>query len=301
MVMGRITLLRVLIPTSLLVLAAISIAAEGPARPLNNHPTWTPDGERIVFVSNRTGAENIYVMSVYGSDPIQLTDGPIRKTYPSVSPNGEHITFITIEDRRFLISVMNSDGSSSKVIVNDGTSYEPRFSPDGDLLVYTSQREENADIYLLNLETMEERCLVGWPETEGFPSFFPDGKTVLFQSRVDGFNQIFRVRLDGSHITQITSGPFNSDYGHVSPDGTRIVFSSDESDPGNVDGREIYVMNIDGTQRIRLTRNSARDGYPKWSPDGKEIVFHATRVGHFEVYVMNSNGTGQMQLTGPKE
>ena len=78
----------------------------GAIRRLTDHsanyrsPSWSPDGQHIVFDSNRRGKADIYVMGADGSNPRRLTDHPDWAAYPSWSPDGQHIAFILVRARR---------------------------------------------------------------------------------------------------------------------------------------------------------------------------------------------------------
>lgn len=61
-------------------------------------PTWSPDGSRLVFVSNRSGSLDLYVMNVGGANVQQVTSSPERETLPSWSPDGETILYVIFQE-----------------------------------------------------------------------------------------------------------------------------------------------------------------------------------------------------------
>jgi len=77
----------------------------------DSSPDWSPDGERIVFHSDRAGNDDIYVMDADGSDVIQLTDDPAEDDFPMWSPDGRMIAFVSQRDGDREIYLMEADGS----------------------------------------------------------------------------------------------------------------------------------------------------------------------------------------------
>jgi hypothetical protein len=74
-------------------------------------PSFSPDGSKIVFSSNRDGNFEIYLMNADGSNQVRLTNNPALDSEPSFSPDGSKIAFESTRDGNFEIYVMNSDGS----------------------------------------------------------------------------------------------------------------------------------------------------------------------------------------------
>jgi len=128
----------------------VADADGGNPRRLTKHPaddlspTWSPDGRRIAFVSNRAGSPQIYVMNADGSDARRLTfQGNYNQT-PQWSPRGDLIAFTARDERKvFDIFVVSPDtGKIARVTQNQGaTNEEPTWAPNGRLLAFTSDRK----------------------------------------------------------------------------------------------------------------------------------------------------------------
>ena len=76
------------------------------------YPSWSPDGQHIVFASWRDDNGELYVMGSDGSNPRRLTNDSAGDWYPSWSPDGQHIAFISDRDGNYELYVMGSDGSN---------------------------------------------------------------------------------------------------------------------------------------------------------------------------------------------
>jgi TolB protein len=112
-------------------------------------PTWSPDGRRIAFVSDRTGAPQIYVMDADGGEAKRLTFDGAYNTSPSWSPDGEWIAFETRINSQFDIWKIRPEGGPSIPVISHPRSDEhPSWSPDGRLIAFSSTRYGRPDIYV---------------------------------------------------------------------------------------------------------------------------------------------------------
>jgi len=81
-------------------------------------PAWSPDGNKIAFVSRRSGFVDIWVMDSDGSNQVNLTNQPTYDASPAWSPDSTKIVFMSLRNGDSEIYVMNADGSSPVKITN---------------------------------------------------------------------------------------------------------------------------------------------------------------------------------------
>jgi Tol biopolymer transport system component len=161
-----------------------------------------------------------------------------------------------------------------------------------DLIAFTSTRDSNYEIYVMNADGTAQTRLTYKMTVDEYPAWSPDGSKIAFDSNRYGNYEILVMNANGTMQANLTKNP-GADYLPTwSPTGSKIAFTSERD--GNP---EIYVMFANGTTQANLTHNPAQDLYPSWSPDGSKIAFESDRNGNWEIYVINAAGTGGTRLT----
>ena len=175
---------------------------------------------------------------------------------------------------------------------------EPTPQKGSSLIAFASDRDGNAEIYLMNLNGSDLVNLTNHPRYDTAPRWVSDQGTITFSGvRDEHERQVFPylMNLDGTHAWLIEPMEvlLNKDFGDVSqiypsPDGQQFAFVSEKS--GN---KEIYVADWDNPEPINLTNNSADDDSPDWSPDSTLITFESNRTGNLEVFILDVLGASE--------
>ncbi len=101
---------------------------------------------------------------------------------------------------------MDSEGANQRRITFDGTYNDgAAWSPDGDLIAYTSRRDGQFQIAVTNVVTLESRVLTSGPGENQSPTFSPDGRKIAYTSSRGGGKQIYVMDLDGTNVRQLTT------------------------------------------------------------------------------------------------
>ena len=117
----------------------------------DSNPSWSPDGNRIVYASNLSGRGDIYVMDASGQGIQLLFSSPAADYQPAWSPDGSRIAFVSEQDGAAEIYVMSADGSDPvRLTSNAGSNTEPAWLPGGNSLVFVSTRTGAPGLYRMN-------------------------------------------------------------------------------------------------------------------------------------------------------
>jgi WD40 repeat protein len=218
--------------------------------------SWSPDGTKFVFRSDRTGGGDIYIADADGGDQVRLTTDPGQESHPSFSPDGTKIVF-TRKDPDDEIFVMNADGSDAvRRTDNTITDAGPEFSPDGTRIVYFSG---NNVIHVMNADGSNPHPLDPGNFSVG-PQWSPDAARVLFQRSVGGQAHPFVINPDGTGLMQMGLGIPAVQAPSWSPDGSKIAFLTAAG------GSDIWIMNSDGTGGAPILDDALVRSGPKWQP-----------------------------------
>ncbi len=192
-------------------------------------PDWSPDGQRIAFVSDRDGNYSIYITDAQGLHVRRLskTEDNVNQYNPVWSPDGKFITYINEEKGYGQIMLYDMATDTVEQLTDSyRTHVTPTWSPDGKTITFVSDLDErwNTKIYSLNVETrIISPILVGSATN---PIWSPDGHYLLYISGYERPNLfIWDNSLGKSDL--LYSGDFiDSDTPAWSADGRSIVFSA---------------------------------------------------------------------------
>ena len=234
---------------------------------------------------------------------------------PRVSPDGRTVAFSVARvdgkanEYRAAIWLAPMDGSSKPRQFTSGTKRDadPRWSPDGSTLAFTSNREgESSQLYLMPVAGGEPRKLTSLDEDVNEVVWSPDGSTIAFVSRVrdpaykekddkkreprrftrlkyklehvgwtgDRPQHLFTLKADGSgEPVQLTSGDFEDSGPRWSPDGKTIAFLSARHPDWDTDHvSDVYLIEAKGGEPTRLTQGGGGFDGISWSPDGGRLA-----------------------------
>lgn len=198
------------------------------------------------------------------------------------------------DNRLKRLAIMDYDGANAQYLTDSSTIVlAPRFSPDGNAILYTSFQSGFPRIYMMNLGNMQARALQEQQGTMTFaPRFAPDGRTIAFSLEQGGNTDVFLMDSKSGGTQRLTTAPSIENAPSYSPDGSQIVFESDRSGT-----QQLYIMSAGGGEPTRISFGPGRYGTPVWSPRGDYIAFTKQHQGRFHIGVMRVDGSEERLLT----
>ena len=173
----------------------------------NVDPSWSPDGKRVVFASNRDGNYDLYWLQPGSSQVYRLTktEAPVQNVHPSWSPNGDAIVFsrsglsISSPAAAQLFLLKTATGLTGRLTTTTQGLGDraPVFSPSGSDVAFQSDRKGNNDVYVLHLGGNSIEQLTTWASSESEPSYAPDGSALVFVSTISGATELWAQNLAG--------------------------------------------------------------------------------------------------------
>ena len=224
-------------------------------------PSWSVDGKRIAFVSDRDGNREIYTMKADGTEQVNFTHHGAEDWTPAWSPDGQRIAFSSYRDGNWEIYVARADGNDvRRVTDHKGADYGPAWSPDGERLAFHSNRDGNWEIYAVHVDGSGLSRLTTDQATDYNPAWSPDGRVIAFESYRDGDMEIYVMNADGSELQNLTNDPYSNEHGPCwARDGSRLLYFSSRDG-----GWDIFSMRPDGSEKSNLTQSSALEQTPRW-------------------------------------
>jgi TolB protein len=206
------------------------------ARPLLQWPesyewgaTWSPDGELIAFTSTRDFDYEIYVMDAAGKqDPINLTDNDALDSYPDWSADGHWLVFVSDRSGDWEIWKMDVEACLAARMAGEkaedtceaiqltnsaGDDFFPRWSPDDSQIVFTSRRDANRNIYLMDADGGNVIQVTNTRDHDSNPIWALDGQAIIFSSKRNADWGIYMINPDGTGERLLADAPGEDRFG----------------------------------------------------------------------------------------
>jgi serine/threonine protein kinase len=243
-------------------------------------PSWSPDGEKMVFISPCKGMDEIYygsgmyLINADGSGLTPIPSLPGGDFDPAWSPDGKSIAFTSRRTGQMEIFVLNLEDLNLATQITKGAngveSRQPAWSPDGSQIVYVVKRFGVYQILLMNADRSAQKQIVrsGVGFSDYLPAWSPDGQVILF-------NQRCATRFCLPYLRTVSAADRSVEQGTLfetavisiedvdfSPDGFYLLYEGEDK----VENNDIYYMTVTGANSVRVTTDKGLDFDPAWRP-----------------------------------
>lgn len=280
---------------------------------INLSPAISPQGDKIAYISDRSGFQNIYLMSaIDGKDIKVLVKGERSESFEelhflrpgmSFSPDGKKLAFTAKSgpwDAIYIVDVKS--GKTEKHVIKLDGAFTVSWSPDGNKIAFVGNLNEKSDIFIFDLKTRQYSQLTNDVFTDDQPSWSPDGRYIAFVSDRGAylsdkdlpsdfrmheydyeFRDVYLIDVNSGEIIRCTNTPWEEAYPIFSPDGKKLAYTSDESGIFN-----IYLQDLQTGEYYPVTNIQSGVLQINWDKEANKLVYTTFFQGGFDIYLINN-------------
>jgi Tol biopolymer transport system component len=250
----------------------------------NFHPAVSPDGMKVVYQSNRTGNNEIWIHNIKSRNEHLITESSYNDISPDWSPDGNKIVFLSNRSGEYAIWMTDTTGTPPVKLTqepiylsNHSLDYamELSWAPDGKKIGYIANSDKGRSVWTVNSDGTNQVMEVG--PIHSF-DWYMDSKTILYNKVKSSERESpgLRIRnLATGEDSLIYSGRLTEIF--VNPNGNSIGYAYDLRSHHN---QSLYLLSKEDNGTFTSEPNRLTNGeglwhahMASWSPDGKSIVY----------------------------
>ena len=188
-------------------------------------PRWSPDGEKIAYVSFEKRKPVIYVQNIVTGERVLLANFRGNNSAPAWSPDSKKLAIVLTYSANSQIYTIDADGKNIKQLMRTRSiNTEPTWAPNGKEIYFSSDRAGSAQIYKVDIDTNEVVRVTFEGNNNVSPSLSPDGKLLLFLNQDGGSYRVAIQNLLSNQVLRLTDGP-DDESPIFSPNGHMVLFT----------------------------------------------------------------------------
>jgi TolB protein len=283
---------------------ALAVLAAQKAAPVNNgaFPLVSPSAPRILFESNRTGTNQLYLINADGTGERQLTHRPTDVSAGQWLPGGQSIFYSVARGDSSVVYELWPDSARERLLrVYPGRS--PQLAPARDFVLYDVGPWTASHLVLADPRGIDPKQVTdnSWVVWRGVWS--PNGRQIAYTASNKKGMSIWVMNYDASNphqVSHLTPQEGRAQMPAWSPDGQRLAFQSNVTSPRGKS--TLWILDLrTGAERELLPHSSAYlDETPSWFSNGKRLAFQSNRTGRMEIWAVDDNGLNLRRVTGQR-
>jgi Tol biopolymer transport system component len=240
---------------------------------MNIVPSVSPDGRDVVYISDKDGYEDLYVLR---------EDDTGSKKEERIAEGGRSKSF---EAMRFYDSTIG-------------------WSRDGRKIAVVSKCGRDDALYIMNPYTKETMHRYVFRELNGLqsPGFDPEGKRVVFVGNTGGSSDLYLLDLESGALVRLTQDRFSELHPQWSPNGKSIIFATDRGDGTDEESLifgdcDLAVYDFQSATIEMVVELEGNLTSPQWLPDGSGILFLSDHQNISNIYEMHFGDRSITRIT----